>query len=276
MQRQDMARSTVTAVGAILGAAATAAAADCAAGNKAAADKAALDKAFDALKTYQWGADRNLLKPIDDAVVATHGDAAACRGLESRLAAVLKTDASRAAKDFVCRTLMVVGTAESVPALAALLPNADLSHMARYALERIPAAEAAQALRDALPKLSGKLKIGVIGSLGVRRDQESLAALAGLIGDADTSVACAAACALGDLGELDAATALRESSKTAADTVKAAAANARLACAEHLLAEGKKAEAMTVYKSLSSADQPKQFRLAATRGLLLAAGKGRP
>ncbi len=34
---------------------------------------------------------------------------------------------------------MVIGTAESVPALAALLPDKDLSHMARYALERIPA-----------------------------------------------------------------------------------------------------------------------------------------
>ncbi len=34
--------------------------------------------------------------PIDDAVVATHGDAAARKELETRLAAVLKTGASRA------------------------------------------------------------------------------------------------------------------------------------------------------------------------------------
>jgi hypothetical protein len=285
MQRQELTQSTLTAAGAILGTAATAAADQCAvdrcavdkaAADKAAADKAAMCKAFEALKTYDWGADRNVLKPIDDAVVATHGDAAARRCLEICLAAVLKTCASRAAKDFVCRTLTVVGTAESVPALAAILPNADLSHMARYALERIPAAEAAQALRDALPNLPAKLKIGVIGSLGVRRDEASLAALARLIGDADAAVACAAACALGDVGGVDAATALGESSKTAADNVKAADADARLECAERLLAAGKKAEAMAVYKSLSSADQPKQVRLAATRGLLLAAGKGSP
>ena len=30
----------------------------------------AVDKAFDALKTYEWGQDRNLLNAIDDAVVA--------------------------------------------------------------------------------------------------------------------------------------------------------------------------------------------------------------
>ena len=50
-----------------------------------------LDQAFDALKTYDWGTDRNVLKPIDEAVVATHGDAAARQELETRLAAVLKT-----------------------------------------------------------------------------------------------------------------------------------------------------------------------------------------
>ena len=102
-----------------------------------AADKAAVDKAFEALKTYDWGADRNLLNPIDEAVVATRGDAAARKDLETRLAAVLKTDASRDAKAFVCRKLMVIGTAESVPALAGLLADKDLSHMARYALERM-------------------------------------------------------------------------------------------------------------------------------------------
>ena len=68
---------------------------------------------------------------------------------------MLPTGHSRAAKDFVCRKLAIIGTAESVPALAALLPDKDLSHMARYALERIPAPEAAKALREALAKTSG-------------------------------------------------------------------------------------------------------------------------
>ena len=168
MQTENKTRTTLAAAATILGAA-TAAAAD-----TPAVDQAAIDKAFEALKTYDWGPDRRTLVAIDAAVPATHGDAAARKALETRLAAVLSTEASRAAKDFVCRKLMIVGTAESVPALAAILPDEDLSHMARYALERIPAAEAAAALRDALPKLNGKLKVGVIGSLGVRRDAESI------------------------------------------------------------------------------------------------------
>jgi HEAT repeat protein len=232
-----------------------------------------LNKAFEALKTYDWGMDRNLLKPIDEAAVAVRGNAAASKELEARLAAVLKTEATRDAKDFVCRKLMVLGTAESVPALAGLLPEKDHSHMARYALERIPAPEAAQAMRDALPKLSGALKVGAIGSLGVRRDAASVPALAVLLGGADAAVAGAAACALGDIGNTDAAKALDDFAKKAPEGVKPAVADACLACAEQLLADGKKADALAIYKSLSGEDQPKHVRLAATRGMLTAAGK---
>jgi HEAT repeat protein len=236
-------------------------------------DAAAVDKAFEALKTYDWGTDRKTMDPIDDAVAATSGDAAARKGLESRLLAVLKSDASRSAKDYVCRALKTIGTAESVPALAALLPNQDLSHMARYALERIPATEAAGAIRDAMSNLSGPLKVGMIGSLGARRDAASAAALAGLLGDADPAVACAAAVALGRIGSPEAGKALADRAKGSPDTVKPPVADACFACAEHLLADGKKAEATALYQALSGEKQPKHVRLAATRGLLAAAGK---
>ena len=204
----------------------------------AAIDKAALENAFTALKSLEPGQDLKVLKPLDDAVIAAHEDAAVRKDLETQLAAILKTDAPRTAKDYVCRKLMVVGTAESVPALAALLADKDNSHMARYALERIPASEAAKALQDALPKVSGVLKVGVIGSLGARRDAASVPALAAL-----------------------------------PEGVKQAVADGSLACAERLLADGKKAEAMQVYKAFTGENQPKHVRLAATRGLLSVAEK---
>lgn len=231
-----------------------------------------LDQAFEALKTYDWGTDRSALNPIDEAVVTTREDANARQDLETRLAAVLPTDVSRDAKDFVCRKLMVIGTAASVPALAALLPDKDLSHMSRYALERISAAEAAQALRDALPKLSGALKIGAIGSLGVRQDTASVPALTALLGDADVAVACAAACALGDIRSAEAVKSLVKAKPSDAAT-KAAVTDASLSCAEGLLASGQKAAALAVYKRFVGDGQPKHVRLAATRGMLACAGK---
>jgi HEAT repeat protein len=231
-----------------------------------------LDQAFEALKSYDWGADRNLLNPIEEAVVATHNDSAARRELEARLAAVLATDASRDAKDYVCRKLMQIGSAASVPALAALLAQADHSHMARFALERIGAPEAGQALREALPQLSGALKIGVISSLGARRDKASIAALAELVDGADAFVAKSAAEALGAIGSADALVALKDL-RPASSEASGAAVDAQLACAEQLLANDQKTQALAVYKSLAGHDQPKHVRLAATRGMLACAAK---
>jgi len=231
-----------------------------------------LELALEALKTYDWGTDPKVLLPIDEAVVTTYGNAGARQDLEAKLAACLTTGVSRDAKDYVCRKLMVIGTAESVPTLAGLLTDKDLSHMARYALERIPATEAAQALRDGLAKVSGATQVGVIGSLGVRRDTASVPALAALLNNADASVARAAAIALGDIGTAEAAKALTDGKPTAPEA-KQAATDASLACAEDLLASGKKAEALAVYKSLVGDGQPKQVRLAVTRGMVACAGK---
>jgi HEAT repeat protein len=231
-----------------------------------------LDQAFETLKTYDWGTDRKPLEEIDAAVIASHNDAAARTDLENRLAAVLKTDVSRDAKDFACRKLMIIGTAASVPTLASLLSANDLAHMARFALERIPAPEAAQALREALPKLKGSLKIGAISSLGVRRDAESVAPLAKLLTDSDSAVARAAAIALGDIRTSNAAKALGDA-KSASTEVKPAVTDASLFCAEGLLAEGKKAEALAMFKAYAGDDQPKHVRLAATKGMLACAGK---
>src|SRR5262245_23557231 len=136
-----------------------------------------LDQAFEALKTYDWGANVEALKPIEDAIVSTQGDSAARQQLENRLSEVLKSDAPRDAKDYACRKLMQIGTAASVPVLASLLASPELSHMARYALYRIPAPAAGKALRDALGQVHGAQKIGVIATLGTRGDNECVALL---------------------------------------------------------------------------------------------------
>ena len=230
----------------------------------------ALDVALEALKTYDWGHDRSVLQPIDKAVASSHGDAAARNDLESRLAALLNADAPRAAKDAICRQISLIGTAQSVPPLAALLVDEQLSHMARYALERIPDAQAVQALREALPKTQGRLKVGVINSLGVRRDAESSSALIALLKDSDREVVAAAAGALGAIGNAEAAKVLGELQTTAPSELRLVVADACLACAERLLADGKKLQAMVIYKALSKPDQPKHVRVAATRGLLSA------
>ncbi len=185
---------------------------------------------------------------------------------------MLKTGVSRDAKDFVCRKLMMIGTAASVPALAALLPEKDLSHMARYALERIPAPEAAQALRDALPKLSGPLKVGVIGSLGraARRGQRARAGRVAWRRRPGRGLCRRLRFGRPAHGGSRQGPGARQASERA---LKRAVIDASLSCAEGLLADGKKAEALAIYKSLTGDGQPKHVRLAATRGMLTSAGK---
>lgn len=245
----------------------TAAAVLCLSASSALADEA-LDAAFAALKTYQWGSDRGPLKAIDVALAASHADAATRTQLESRLIEALKTRPPQAAQDYLCRQLSQVGSAACVPAVAELLVDEKLSHMARYALERIPDPAAVAALREALPRLNGQLKIGVINSLAVRRDAESTAALIALLDDGDESLAGAAASAVGAIGNADAAKALEAFRKKAPQTLQLVAADAQLTCAERLLADGDKVRALGIYKSLAGGEQPKHIRLAATRGLL--------
>lgn len=237
------------------------------AGKAAGVDAAALDKAFEALKTYDWGTDRKPLQPIDDAVIATRGDEDARKALEARLARVLATDVSRDAKDVVCRALRVAGTSESVPVLAGLLPDRELSHMARYALERIQAPEAGAALREALPKLSGELKAGVAGSLGAREDAAAAPLLIALLEEEDAVLVVAAATALGSIGTREAATALSKAAKKAPAAARSAVIDGAFRAAERLAAAGRKAEAEAVYKAFKSDDLPEQVRLAADRGL---------
>lgn len=229
-----------------------------------------LDEAFAALKTFDWGADRAALAPIDEAARTAQGSDRA--ELEARLAEALKSDLSRAAKDFLCRTLLQLGTAASAPALGEMLKQPELSHMARYALERMPAPEAAAALRGALESLQGALLVGVVSSLGARGDEASVSALAKLLAHQDAAVATAAANALGHIGTADAARALA-TAKPSAPSVERAVTDARLATAERLLAAGDKAAALAIYKAYSGSERPKHVRLAGTRGMLACAGK---
>lgn len=234
-------------------------------------DIASLDAPFAALEAYDWGADATPFKAIDAAVVAAHADKPLRDALERRLAAVLGPGTSRAAREYACRALMLIGTATSVPALAALLGDEDDSHMARFALERIGGPEAATALREALGAMQGDMAIGMISSLAARSDAESVPALTRLLAG-DPPVAAAAAAALGAIRTPEALAALSATDPFAAHGLGRAVVDARLACAESLLAAGCVAEARDVYQSLATAAKGKPgvraVELAATRGLL--------
>jgi len=190
-----------------------------------------------------------------------------------KLAAVLTSGAGQKEKADACRGLALIGSKDAVPALSALLADEKLSHMARYALEPIPDPAVDEALRGALGKLKGRPLVGVIGSIGVRRDAKAVEPLAKLLGDPDADVVRTAAKALGRIGTPEAGKLLLEklAAAPAADPkgTPPAVADACLSCAEAFLAQGKPAEAAAIYERVAKADLPRHFRVAAAHGLIL-------
>lgn len=234
----------------------------------AAAAEASLDEAFRDLAGYAWGQSRAALAVIDRHVAAAHGDSVMRGELESRLTAVLRdADATRGAKDYACRTLSVIGSATCVPAVAALLEAEDLSDMARFALERLPSPAAGAALHDALPRTTGALRAGVICSLAVRGEAESVPRLVPLLDDPDPRIATAAVRALGMIATPEAAEAL-VALAPGGGPLRDAAVRASLDAADRLLRAGRHDPAAAVYARLDISPMPAAIRPALLEGLV--------
>jgi hypothetical protein len=235
-------------------------------------DSKNLDDAFAALAAFDWSKDAAPLAAIDAATIATHGDAALRADLEKRLGAVLSSSASRAAKDYACRKLSIIGTAASVPVAAALLSDADNSHMARYALQRIGGPEARSALRRALETVKGDLALGMISSLADLADAGSVPQLAKLL-TADGPLALAAARALGRIPTSESAAAL--AGAKVGGEVGRAVKDAQLSIAESRLSAADRAGALALYEAVSkevgevpAGHRDRDVRVAAIRGMV--------
>ena len=197
-------------------------------------------------------------------------DANAARDQERQLIQVLASNAPAADKAITCKRLAVYGTADAVPALAPLLADEQLASWARIALEVIPGPAADEALRQALSQVKGRLLIGVINSIGVRRDAQAVEGLAQSLQAADADVASAAAVALGRIGNAAATEALKPALASAPAAVRSAVAEGCILCAERLLAAGQAEEAVKLYDAVRQAEVPKPRVIEATRGAILA------
>jgi type 1 glutamine amidotransferase len=225
------------------------------------------------IKTYDWGQSRLALTEVSDIIKKAYSSPTELKNTEKTLLDVLTSDSTRAGKQFVCRQLSIIGTEQSVPVLSKMLTDEETSDMARYALERIPSDKVDEALRSALSKAKDKPRIGIINSLGQRRDKESVRALSRFIDNADETTAIAAAAALGQIADSKATEVLAAAKDKTKGKLRAQVLDSYLRCADQLVAEGKKAEALVIYKNLQKENMPKQIRTAALTGMLNATKK---
>ncbi len=220
------------------------------------------DDPFEKLKSYDFQS-RAPVAAINQMIQQALGDKDATAQIESHLIAVLEDPATTfAGKQEACRMLWIVGTSSSVPTLEKMLADEKLADMARYALERNTDPSAAKALRDALPTAQGKTLIGIINSLGDRRDAEAAPALKPFTTDSDPLVSGAAIAALGKIGTVKALDVLRAVPDRSVPVYKAL-----LRCADRLAAEGNKRDATHIYEGLAGAGRPDLVRAEALRGL---------
>jgi HEAT repeat protein len=189
---------------------------------------------------------------------------------EAELLALLQSEAPAAEKAIACKNLAIYGSGKAVPELAKLLGNEQLSSWSRIALEAIPGSEADDALRKATESLQGKLLVGTINSIGVRRDTSAVDLLTARLKDGDAEVAAAAAVALGKIGTTAAAKSLQTVLADSPAKVRSAVAEGCVLCAERFDAEGLEAESIALYDLVRKADVPQQRILEATRGAILA------
>ena len=220
-----------------------------------------------ALQDYDFGQSREALASIE-ATVRTCPVSDYPTIEAQLLAALASPKTTLAGKQFICRMLRRVGSASSVPALAKLLPNKDLSHMARFALQHMNTPQAGSALRQSLATLTGDLRIGVIGSIGLKRDDTSVAALIPLLANSDEATTHAVIKALGHIASPNA---LRALSKAKVNTPLQAELNdAILKCADKQLAQGNSRQAAAIYRKMTASSYTTWIRIAAYRGLVQA------
>lgn len=221
--------------------------------------------AIAALGSYDSGSDRAVLLPLDEAVRAALRDETLRRDIEAGLLEALAGGLSHVAGEYVCGKLAIIGSERCVPALATLLRDPVLNAPARTALEAIPGRAAGRALREALPRLQGMCRLGVLQSLATRRDAPSVPLLAALARDSDTTTASAALAALGEIGSTRAAQVLREAAARVPPENAPALCDALLVCARRLASEGNKTEARRLLQTVLDSAPPPHIQVAARR-----------
>ncbi|MGC8668501.1 MAG: HEAT repeat domain-containing protein [Chthonomonadales bacterium] len=218
---------------------------------------------FQALKHYDFQ-DRRPFVVLYKMAQEAHSNRPLAVRLESGLIGVLKDPgATYAGKREACRFLWMVGTARSVPVLARMLADPKLADMARYGLERNPDPSAGAALRSALSHATGTMRVGLINSLGDRRDTASTPMLARLCHDRDGRVAEAAIAALGKIATPAAYAALNHLPQD-----NLVVGQARLSCLRAMIASGRRRQAIGGLMRLTAAGQPWVVRLAAAEELV--------
>jgi HEAT repeat protein len=231
-----------------------------------------LKKILEKVSTYDYGKDEEVLAHLRDYVRAHRNSAESKKECENQLVDFLTSGATLAAKQAVCRHLRVIGSTASVPVLGKMLLQEQMSDMARYALEKIPGADAEKALVRGLSKSDGKIRLGIITSLGARGANSSVSQLEKLVSGTDEAAAIVSAKALGKIASQEAISVLSKNLAQTSGSMKGHVASSLLHCADIQSANKETGMAAEIYQRLIRTELPLPIRQAAMRGRIASSG----
>ena len=167
------------------------------------------DELLSKIKTYDYGQSRENLSQLKESIYSALDSPETLKEFQSQMIDFLESDATFASKQFVCEQLSIIGDEYAATALVDLLQDSKTANIARFALERIPGEKVERALRKELSESSGMTKVGIINTLGQRRDRKAVKQLGNCVNDTDEQVAVATIEALGNIADENSAKILK-------------------------------------------------------------------
>jgi type 1 glutamine amidotransferase/HEAT repeat protein len=232
-----------------------------------------LDKILTGMFEYKFGRDSGPLSLLENYTRSRLNSPESLRLCEDKLLRFLESAAALDAKQFVCRQLRIMGSAKSVPLLIKMVLNGETSDMARYALQNIPGPVVDLELLKILPQSGGKVKIGIINTLGQRGSPAAVPYLAKLIENPEPACSAAAIAAIGRIGGSRSAEVLTKALKGSNKKIQSHIEDALLRCAEDLFSRNKLKAARGIYEKLGKPGRSQPVRSAALKGLIACSGK---
>ena len=160
------------------------------------------------------------------------------------------TEDIRYLKMIAAKRLSVYGTEKSIPDLISMLSHPEMGYYSRYALEPMPMKAVDEALRDATKTQKGINLVGVLTTIGVRRDAGAIPCIQPLLENENPEVVRAAYAALGYIGKQECADVLKKAVGNFKPEYEKAVCDAALFCAKLLIDDGKIDSALTLYDGI--------------------------
>jgi len=160
------------------------------------------------------------------------------------------TEDVRYLKMLAAKRLSVYGTEKSIPALTQMLSHPEMGYYSRYALEPMPLTAVDEALREATKTQKGINLVGVLTTIGVRRDAGAVPFVKSLLDNADPEVVKAAYASLGYIGKPECADVLKKALGDFKPEYEKAICDAALFCAKLLTDDGKVDAALALYDAI--------------------------